>query len=413
MTDALQVQHFQPIALHVRDLGPFQGRTETVDFTDEESKPCNLFLLLSKNGRGKTNLLESLSYLLGMLDPRRAEDAAVPLWLRDHRQATLQLDLRAVLSRGAGGRAILISIVAGRDDDPQLRSWSPEQMEEIRADSWIRIGYGGGHRPQLRHKILVPRDDEALLLYEDLRRFLTDAQERPPAGFEDSVEQAPTQLFFTANRDIVRTPDQEERSITRPRAWDWHLQHRFDQEGQRWIDSLDNLLVWMDWLRDGRLERAQKLINERVFRGTSKFLEGVRKDPPEAMVNNENSRHRLDQLSSGERSMVQLLLRLGAHMTLNTWLVIDEMDIHLHPGLEHRMMKLFKELVENNPGLTIIATAQSREILQGFAFHLNENRRGIRKGGHLLVDDMNVEQDTELERANAVDEEREEPGERG
>lgn len=44
----------------------------------------------------------------------------------------------------------------------------------------------------------------------------------------------------------------------------------------------------------------------------------------------ETSWHRLDRLSSGEKNLVQLFLRIGAHMTRNTILLIDEFDVHLH-----------------------------------------------------------------------------------
>ncbi len=72
---------------------------------------------------------------------------------------------------------------------------------------------------------------------------------------------------------------------------------------------------------DGRFEKARYLINQQVFDGTTKYLKDVQKDPPEAVVytsNDEPNTHRLDRLSSGEKNLVQLFLRIGSHMTKNT-----------------------------------------------------------------------------------------------
>ena len=101
---------------------------------------------------------------------------------------------------------------------------------------------------------------------------------------------------------------------------------------------------------------------------------------------NENNEHRLDHLSSGEKSLVQLFLRIGAHMTGNTILLIDEMDVHLHLKLQHRLLNILKGMAKDFPGLTIIGTTHSVEIMQGFAFEVKE--KGLRKGGHLIEEDI-------------------------
>ena len=51
-----------------------------------------------------------------------------------------------------------------------------------------------------------------------------------------------------------------------PRDWNYQPVHVFDIEGQDWRSSLDNLLVWLKWLDDGRFEDAVRAINERVFK---------------------------------------------------------------------------------------------------------------------------------------------------
>ena len=144
----------------------------------------------------------------------------------------------------------------------------------------------------------------------------------------------------------------------------------------------------MKWLDDGRFERAVEIVNNRVFEGSSKFLKDVRKQPPEAIIINDGSEHCLNRLSSGEKSLVQLFLRIGAHMTLNTILLIDELEVHLHPNMQHRLLRILKQLAIDNPGLTIISATHSREILKAFAHEIEE--KGLIKGGHIISEDFSV-----------------------
>ena len=70
-------------------------------------------------------------------------------------------------------------------------------------------------------------------------------------------------------------------------------------------------------------------------------------------MRNENL-HRLDTLSNGEKSLVQLFVRLGAYMTRNTILLIDEPEAHLHEDWQQRLLTQLKKMAQEQfPGLTI------------------------------------------------------------
>jgi hypothetical protein len=206
-----------------------------------------------------------------------------------------------------------------------------------------------------------------------------------PAVFEDDPLTLPTLLCFSAYRDIARVTEGD-RGIMQPGSWGYRPIQRFGQESRGWKDSLDNMLVWLSWLDDGRYEQAIQTINERVFAGKTKFLRGVRKDPPQAIVDNGGHRHRLDRLSSGEKSLVQIYLRAGVHMTRSTILLIDEMDIHLHSKWQHRLLNVLKQMAKEHPGLTIIASSHARELIPAFGHDISEE--GLRKGGEIIEDGL-------------------------
>src|SRR5207247_8707450 len=92
----MRTTQFQPLGLSVTGVGPFQkGRTEHVDFSDAQGIPCNILVLASRNGMGKTTLLEAIAYLMQLLDPRISLEKLAPPWHLDQNSGhLLQLDVR-------------------------------------------------------------------------------------------------------------------------------------------------------------------------------------------------------------------------------------------------------------------------------------------------------------------------------
>jgi predicted ATPase len=379
LRDGFSVHAFQPVRLTVDRVGPFQDAPISFDFTDDENKPCNFFLLMSKNGRGKTTLLELITLLVGMLAKEEME--AFGHEDLDLGRGRAQLDVRLQIYREGIEKAIVLSLVAGAVAETPLRVWIEKDLEEVEAASWHVHGF------RRRPSGVLERMGKTDVLVEDLVKSTKLYTGVPPTGFENETLLSPTLLYFSAYRDITHIHEKR-RGIEQPLEWGYRPVHRFAQEGGNWTESLDNLLVWMKWLDDGRFERAVELINSRVFKAETKFLKDIRRVPPEAIVVNDGNEHRLDRLSSGEKSLIQLFLRIGAHMTYNTLLLIDEMEVHLHPNMQHRLLNLLKQLAKDNPGMTIIASTHSREILMAFAFEIRE--AGLRKGGHLIEADFDV-----------------------
>ncbi|MEO5371527.1 MAG: ATP-binding protein [Magnetococcus sp. DMHC-1] len=157
--------------------------------------------------------------------------------------------------------------------------------------------------------------------------------------------------------------------------------------GDQWQHSLDNVLVWLTWLNDGRYEAMQVLLNELVFTGTNKALDSISRQYMEARIIAGEGHHRLDQLSSGEKSLLQLLLRIHLHLTSNSFVLIDELDAHLHPKLQHRLYQALKRVVTANPNITIIVTTHSRELIDQYGIDMKVGEHGLRLGGHLIETD--------------------------
>lgn len=388
MIGQLLIHEFAPLWLSIDRIGPFQEQLEQIDFTDANDEPCNLYLFLSKNGRGKTTSLELMAALMGMLGfesaakmaRSRSQHDRTPFGLEDLDKGLgrAQWDLRVRHSIDGVERVTVLSLIGGAlGADTSLKFWDSESLAKVGAAEWRRFGFC---RNEVGRWTEIGERDEWVLNFNTLLAAASGSQ---VGGFQDSLLVWPTLIYFSAYRNVVPILDTEERAIAAPRDWNYHPVHAFRTEGGRWRDSLDNLLVWLKWLDDGRFERAIEQVNKRVFEGTGSFLKGISKEPPEAIIVREGNRHRLDALSSGEKSLIQLVLRLGAHMTRNTILLIDEPEAHLHDKWKYRLYYQIKALAEELfPGLTVIVATHSPEIITAFGIELEE--RNLRKGGYFF-----------------------------
>lgn len=382
--DNFLIEAFEPLWLTIEKIGPFREQPYQIDFTDSEDQPCNLFLLMSKNGQGKTTILEIMYCLMSLLGKDKPtqfghEDL-------DYGEGKVQWDLRVKLDWRGEKHCVVLSLLAGQLDEkqPALKIWTEEQLNKYIATTWHQVGF---RRRTLGSLEPLGKNDE---LIDDLLGNIRADISSTLEGFEETTLSLPTLIYFSAYRDIKPIATME-RTITKPERWGYFPAHNIATEGGTWGSSLDNLIVWLKWLDDGRFERALKLINARVFEGEKKYIKGVRRDPPEAIVTVDGTeKHRLDQLSSGEKSLVQLFLRIGAHTTLNTLILIDELDVHLHSIWQHGILHLLKQLVRENPGVTVIASTHSREILGAFPMDIPE--QGVRKGGDVIRTDLFLEE---------------------
>ena len=377
----MTVYEFQPLWLTLDQIGPFQSTPYEIDFTDEQDNPCNILLLMSENGRGKTTVLECMALLmrqLGEEEPQRFGQEDL-----DSGRGRVQLDvLTRIFWQGRDHRIVLSLLAGAIGDKTFLKVWDDSNLKRYGADEWHRTGF----RQQARGRLVeIDRYNDFV---QDLRRTLIDSSRMAPEGFANSTLSLPTALLFPAYRDIPPVLELGERPIIEPEHWGYRTAHEFASHGTHWTASLDNLLVWLMWLNNGSYENAVKTVNNTVFgKPSDKFLAAeIRRVPPEAVVHSGGQTHRLDRLSSGEKNLTQLFLRIGAHSTRNTWVLVDELDVHLHVRWQHKALSLMKTQAREQPGTTVIATTHSIEILEAFPIDIREE--GLIKGGWIIEQDL-------------------------
>lgn len=376
------VELFAPLFLSIDRVGPFQERMEVFDFTDAKDEPCNVYLMVSKNGRGKTTVMELMAAMMGMLG--KFESSGVGIEDLDRGLGRAQWDIKVTLNTNGHQETVILSLLAGlMGEDTALKFWSPEEQQTYGATAWHRFGFV--HSTQGGLYSMVGRNNHWV---RNINVLIDSSRGDRLTSFDGDALTYPTLIYFSAYRNIVRL-DATERAIVAPRDWNYQPVHVFDIEGQDWRSSLDSLLVWLKWLDDGRFEDAVQAINERVFKvgdpqlDSGKFLKGVRKEPPEAVVVSGEQEHRLDKLSSGEKSLVQLYLRLGAHMTRNTIVLVDEPEVHLHRNLQYEtLFELFRLAKKNYPHVSVFMATHSERLMKAFA--LDQIEENLIKGAYII-----------------------------
>ncbi|MBF0429503.1 MAG: AAA family ATPase [Magnetococcales bacterium] len=377
MDNTLQIRSCNPISLTVFGMGPFQEKPFQLDFTNEKDEGCNFFLLISPNGRGKTTLLEAMSSLMQILAPHSIPSASElhpRLWSNFKAQA--QLDLRLSINFEGVVQEILLTLAAGRRHPQNLRNWELSDLKRVQTTVQISIAWS---RSPAGWQIVKSNDP----LVDKLLTLVKSETKEVYSTFGPDPITAPSLLYFDAYRDIPLVIDGQ-KSISRPEEWTYWPVHRFGLHGDQWLHSLDNLLVWLTWLNDKRYKEVQNLLNDTVFNYTNKTLNDIDRQKLIARINSDTRNHRLDQLSSGEKSMVQLLIRIHLHLATHSIIVIDELDAHLHPKWQHRLYQVLKNLIAQNPSLTLIITTHSLELVKQFDVDRKLSEENLRFGGYMI-----------------------------
>lgn len=370
MTEILRPTKFQPVFLSTLDVGPLRGMT-SLSLRDATGQPTNLYLIMGPNGAGKTTILETIYAAMSLLSARAHPSTGIEAI--DTGDGGFQFDALVQLDDGTKSYLRVLSIVAGKQG--LLRAWSGQDLEAVGAERQIVLAFG--RRSSTAPIEVLPSSDlEAFGFFDSVQERMGES---PLSLFGSSIT-LPTVLYFPSDRGI-RRPPVGGRNIVRPEMLGYAPARRFDADGATWADSIENLLVWFTWLEDDRDKMCRDLVNDLVFR-RHKTLGAVDRHNLAVPVQTDSGSHRLDQLSSGERQLVQLIVRIAAHMTSSTIVLIDETEQHLHLTMRRRLITLIKDWARDHEGLRFVMTSHQADSMRLLAPKTVEP--GLYKSGCLV-----------------------------
>jgi hypothetical protein len=334
-------------------------------------------MILAANGFGKTTVLESIFGIYGLLNSQPRGKFADGTY-----NGRAQLDIRVSWVVGGLSQTVVLSLWTGSEEP--LDPLSELDIDKLaRTNKWAKLGLDSSGA------ITAGTNELGVLLHKAVRQELNS----PPTDLFGLSQKMPSVLYFPADRRIV-APSRHE-AVTRPADWGYQPAVYLGSDGPDWGSSIDNVLVWLEWLatareaekRDHRVDELLDFVNGLIFQESpDKRIERPHREDLRSYVRTRHGVHTLSALSHGERAMLHILARTLTHMTSNTIVLIDEIEIHLHTKWLSRMFEAIKDLLRSYPAVTMIFTTHNLDLIDLYRFETKEE--GLVKGGYLIESDI-------------------------
>lgn len=366
-------------------LGPFRQGRQTFDIVGADSDDpeagstdaASIYMILAANGFGKTTVLDAIFGIYGLLNSQpkgRFADGSF--------NGQAQLDFRVSWVLDGLSQTVVLSLWTGSEEP--LDPLSEVDLERLaNTDKWAKLGLDSAGA------ITAGANESGIALHKALRQELN----APPTDLFGLSQKMPSILYFPADRRVV-APSRHE-AVTRPADWGYQPAVHLGSDGPDWGSSIDNVLVWLEWLataretdrRDRRVDDLLDFVNRLIFQeAPDKRIERPHREELRSYVRTRHGLHTLSALSHGERAMLHILARTLTHMTSNTIVLIDEIEIHLHTKWLSRMFEALKDLLKSYPAVTMIFTTHNVDLIDLYRFEVKEE--GLIKGGFLIETDI-------------------------
>ncbi len=310
------------------------------DFTDSETGLArDLIVLIGMNGAGKTSLLQAIAATLG--------------------KATGRLQRLSDLE-WAGFNYELLGNNWGRfEPEVTLKvQFSSQELQAVREfhQKLKDIGRDLPRSPAEEHIVTLRWQDERVQAGTDRELFQFKGREYAKQllrseGFQ-VFERVGTVLWYTEQRTSTSlTPEDQDRTleitedILRDRLSKWRQFHQDVQPGGR-----------IKQLRPGQkdlyaeIERAYRAVfPERSFEGPipRENIDDILSEPWFYLYDGRNQ-YEISEMSGGERAVFPMLMDFASWNIHNSVILIDEIELHLHPPMQQALLRALPKLGKNN-----------------------------------------------------------------
>ena len=369
------IRRIRPLRITLESVGPFESPFK-VSLISPAGEPANFVMLASPNALGKTTILAALAQLYRCLENFAGRFDVLDV---GRRSGSIQLD--AIADVQVGDRILFVNVCVWCGER-QLNSQVPDLSSSLQDEIETQIGDGFPSRAVLGFKsgaTAASTDELGELFLDVVDRGLG----RSPESLFDTQIRSPVAIFFTANRRIL-PPSVGVPELVRPPDIGYSPLQIVEEEGADWSTSIHNLIAYLFWQSEERFEILQDLVEASVFLDDDrrKSLDHIDRENFHPRLKDQSGQLLgIEELSHGERALFQILVRTATHMTGSTLLLIDEIDLHLHPNWRIKLLQNLKKLVVER-AISVIFTTHSTEVIDAFA--IEDEETGIEKGGHII-----------------------------
>jgi len=306
------------LSLHVKNSGALQDIK--IDFTNH-GQAQSVIVLGGANGSGKTTILElifALAELFKLTHPDKYE-------------------LSEILKRTEFAEMELLIDHQKQKVCFQRSSFSPTthtsagitfQVDENTAEFSLQ------HSP----------------LTEQINRLITLTQDKPIALSHEATA-IPAILYFPHNRELLSVVGEQIHREEVKYQWCYRYTSSSNFPG-----SLESYLIWLDYAEPELFQMLIDFLNQLDFEG--KTFQINRKKLSVVVKTPQGNQHALDQLSSGEKNILIMLVELRRRLIPGSMVLIDEIENSLHPAFQHRLAQHLLQLQRQIPFQLILTTHQ-------------------------------------------------------
>lgn len=309
-----------------------------LDLRDEFGVPRDLVVLVGPNGCGKTTILDAISLAL-----------TGPTELTSHR-ADLDFTLRSLVRAGGPRAVVELDLLFSEDERAATSSLQELPLDDFPERVHVQWTFPDKRLPRGRAKVATP-GERALLnaTVSVVRRARTEPALWPllrRVGKAILFDQRRTGLERRLSPDVGRLLGKEGRSDNKSsntREILLDLAIRAQMKGA----SLDLVDAWSSLKQRFQTICGDKEILQPVSLPDGSIDMSFREGAIE---------YGFEGLSSGELILLSFLVRLSTERAHRSVILVDEVELHLHPIWQRRFLYALPEMGEDNQ---VIVTTHS------------------------------------------------------
>ena len=326
--------------LHTLEIKNFRAIKDiSLDFTDLLSRPRPINLIVGPNSSGKTSILDAIHVVVKVFEnPQNPE-------LREGLEYNVQ------------------QLVRGRGNRTQIAFEYSIERDEAEA---INDVYSSLKLPQnfnfnLSESVPPLESPAKVIWYYPSRKpnNLCDHDMLPRNSIRVLGARGKASLSMSKNHQTSQIFDRIGGVCYLDQRRTVRLFKSFNQQNQEYKNAHSDVLLWLNqyyrkdltWNEEKYGEsywkRVQRLFNKICFPSELIGLESG-PDSDTLILKRKGVEYDLLQMSSGEHQILRILVGLAADTAKNSIVLIDEVELHLHPAWQKRLIQVLREDDSNN-----------------------------------------------------------------
>lgn len=312
----------------------------SIDFTDYLARPKPISLIVGPNGVGKTSILDAIHVVIKVFenpsDPslRDGLEYGVKQLVRGRGniaqilfEYSIDTDEAEAINDVYSSLSLSQHFNLNRNDQPPLNNPVKVIWKYPNPQKAARSKYYSEFQPRDAIKVLGARGRAS----QALSRNIQDPEIFDRIGGVCYLDQRRSVRLF---KNINSTENQEIKSHSDVLSW----LNEYYRKDLTWNEEKFGESYW---------KRVKRLFNKICYPAE---LIGLESGPSSdtLILKRKGMEYDLYQMSSGEHQILRILVGLAADTAKNSIVLIDEVELHLHPAWQKRLIQVLREDDSNN-----------------------------------------------------------------